>query len=363
MKKISRIGILTGGGDAPGLNAVIRAATKKAITHYGWKVLGIAESTTGFLEPEKNSWLDYAAVSGILQRGGTILGTTNKADPFNYPVEKDGKIVFEDVSDKVIEEIKKLKLDCLVAIGGDGTMKIAYKFFRKGVPIVGVPKTIDNDLLVTDATFGFETAVDIVMAALDKLHSIAESRDRVVVVEVMGRDAGWIALHAGIAGGADVILIPEIPYNIKAVVKKIEERAKYGANFSIVVVAEGAAPRGGETLYVDDTPGGMKRLGGAGERVQSQLGKYVDSDINLVVLGHLQRGGSPVAYDRVLSTRFGSAVIDLIAEGKFGHLVCLKGTDIISAPLEEAITGQKLVPPDYDLIETAKSIGISLGDE
>lgn len=364
MHKIERIGILTGGGDAPGLNAVIRAATKKAILRFGWKVLGIGDSMDGLLtKPEKNSWLDYSAVSGILPKGGTILGATNRGDPFNYPMKENGKVVMKDVSDLMIENIKKHKLDALVVIGGDGSMRIAYKFFQKGVPVVGIPKTIDNDLLVTDATFGFETAVNTVTECLDRLHSIAESKDRVVVVEVMGRDAGWIALYAGVAGGADVILLPEIPYDIKAVIRKIEERKSLNAHFTIIVIAEGAKPKGGEMSYLqEDSPGGMKRLGGAGEQLAEDLKKYVDSEVPLAVLGHLQRGGSPCSYDRVLATRFGSAAIDLVAQGKFGHIVCLSGSKISSAPLEDAIMGQKLVSKDYDLIQAARDIGVSLGD-
>lgn len=364
MVKIERIGILTGGGDAPGLNAVIRAATKKAILRHNWKVLGISDSMDGLLtKNEKNSWLDYSAVSGILQKGGTILGTTNRGDPFSYPFIENGKTVLKDVSDLMIENIRMNKLDALLVIGGDGSMRIAFKFFQKGVPIVGIPKTIDNDLLVTDATFGFETAVDTVTECLDRLHSIAESRDRVVVVEVMGRNAGWIALHSGIAGGADVILIPEIPYDIKAILQKIEDRKSYNARFTIIVIAEGAKPKGGETSYLqEDTPGGMKRLGGAGEQLVSALKKYVDSEVPLTVLGHLQRGGSPCSYDRVLATRFGTAAIDLIAEGKFGRIVCLSGSKITDAPIEEAIKGQKLVPENYDMLQAAKDIGISLGD-
>ena len=364
MVKIERIGILTGGGDAPGLNAVIRSAAKKAILRHGWKVLGIGDSMDGLLtKPEKNCWLDYSAVSGILQKGGTILGTTNRGDPFNYPFIENGKTFFKDVSDLMIENVKKLKLDALIVIGGDGSMRIAYKFFQKGVQIVGIPKTIDNDLLVTDATFGFETAVDTVTECLDRLHSIAESRDRVVVVEVMGRDAGWIALHSGIAGGADVILIPEIPYDVTAIVRKIENRKSHNARFTIIVIAEGAKSKGGETSYLpEETPGGMKRLGGAGEQLVQSLKKYVDSDVPLTVLGHLQRGGSPSSYDRVLATRFGAAAIDLIAAGKFGRIVCLSGSKITSAPIEEAIKGQKLIPADYDMLQVARDIGISLGE-
>ncbi|MBN2135465.1 MAG: ATP-dependent 6-phosphofructokinase [Acidobacteria bacterium] len=363
MANIKRIGVFTGGGDAPGLNAVIRAVTKKAIIKYGWKVLGIGQSTMGFLQPEKNVWLDYKSVSGILPKGGTILGTTNKGDPFNFPVEEDGKIVLKDVSQIIVDKIHEYKLDGIIAIGGDGTMRIAYKFYKMGIPIVGVPKTIDNDLLITDATFGFETAVNIVMEALDNLHSIAESRDRVVIVEVMGRDAGWIALHAGVAGGADVILIPEIPYHLKSVIRKIDERRGYGANFTVIIIAEGAVSAGGETSYLEEkAAGGMKRYGGAGALLKQNLERFIDSEVILTVLGHIQRGGTPCSYDRVLATRFGSAAADLMAEEKFGHIVCLKGTQISSAPMIDAASGQKFVPMDYDLLEAARSIGISLGD-
>jgi 6-phosphofructokinase 1 len=359
---IQRIGILTGGGDCPGLNAVIRAAVKTAINRYGWEVIGIEDGFEGLILPGKTRLLALADVRGILPRGGTILGTTNRADPFHYEVEVDGKVEVRDMSDVVMSRVAALGLDALVVIGGDGSLRITNELIAKGLRAVGVPKTIDNDLEGTSVTFGFDTAVNTAMDALDRLHTTAESHHRVMILEVMGRDTGWIALHAGIASGTDVILIPEIPYGIAAVAAKVRERNQRGARFSIVVVAEGARPIGGEAVYLAERErGGMRRLGGAGEMVAAQLKAEMDVEVRVTVLGHLQRGGSPTADDRLLGTCFGVYAVQTLAESQFDCMVAVQDDRLVTVPLAEAVGRQKFVPSDGYEIVTARAMGICLG--
>jgi 6-phosphofructokinase 1 len=357
-----RIGILTGGGDCPALNAVIRAAVKTSVG-FGWEVLGIEEGFNGLVQ-YKTRPMTAANVSGILHLGGTILGTTNSANPFCYPIPGEGGCIVEcDISGAVVENFRRLGLEALIVIGGDGTLNIAEKFYRKGIPLVGVPKTIDNDIEGTVTTFGFDTAVNTARDALDKLHTTAESHRRVIVVEVMGRHAGWIAVHSGIAGGADIILIPEIPYDIEKVAHSIMTRERLGKHFSIVVVAEGAFPKGGELTHAEAKPVGReRRLGGVGERVASAITELTGKETRLVVLGHLQRGGQPTTFDRVLGTRFGAAAARLVRKGAFGRMVALIPPDVESVPIREAIGRMKTVPIDNDIIEAAREIGIGFGD-
>jgi 6-phosphofructokinase 1 len=357
-----KIGILTGGGDCPALNAVIRAAVKASIG-YGWEVLGIEEGFNGLVQSKART-LTKASVSGILHVGGTILGTTNAANPFCYPtVGEDGRTVECDISDAVLRNFRALGLDSLIVIGGDGTLSIAEKFYKKGIPLVGVPKTIDNDIDGTVITFGFDTAVNTARDALDKLHSTAESHRRVIVVEVMGRHTGWIALDSGIAGGADVILIPEIPYDPARVAHSIMVREKLGKRFSIVVVAEGACPVGGKPVHMEDKHVGREqRLGGIGQSVAAEVAALTGKETRVVTLGHLQRGGSPTTFDRVLGTRFGAAAARLIRNGAFGRMVALVPPNVESVPIRDAIGRLKTVPPDNDQVESAREIGISFGD-
>lgn len=360
---IRRIGVLTGGGDCPGLNAVIRAAVKTAINEYDWEVLGIEDGFEGLIQPGKVRPLTAADVRGILPRGGTILGTTNRANPFHYEVETDAGVAVFDVSDDVVRHAQVLGIDALIVIGGDGSLRIAHELMQKGLKVVGVPKTIDNDLQGTVVTFGFDTAVNTAMEALDKLHTTAESHHRVIILELMGRDAGWIALKAGIAGGADVILIPEIPYDIEVVADKINTRNRRGAKFSIVVVAEGAKPVGGEAVYqAERQVGGERRLGGIGESLAVQLKGHCEAEVRVTVLGHLQRGGSPSAFDRLLATRFGAVAVHLVAQGKLGHMVALQDERIISVSIADAVAAQKFVPLDSDILLTAFGLDICLGN-
>ncbi|HEY5561268.1 MAG TPA: 6-phosphofructokinase [Clostridiaceae bacterium] len=363
-KEIKKIALLTGGGDCPGLNAVIRAVTRTAILKYGLEVVGYKFGYRGLYNNDLVP-LDLKTVSGILNRGGTILYSSNKDNLFDYQVEENGKMVKKDVSDVGVENMKKENIDVLVVIGGDGTLTSARDFARKGVNVIGVPKTIDNDLAATDYTFGFNTAIEIATEALDRLHTTAESHHRVMLLEVMGRNAGWIALHSGIAGSADAILIPEIPYDINSIVAKIQERGAMGRPFSVIVVAEGAMPKGGEVVVskiVEDSPDPI-RLGGIGNKLAYDLEKIIkDHEIRCTVLGHLQRGGDTSTYDRILSTRFGVAVVDLISEGKFGRMVRLKGDEISDVTLEEVIGNNKHVGLDSDLIKVARSIGTCFGD-
>jgi 6-phosphofructokinase 1 len=359
-----RIGILTGGGDCSGLNAVIRAAVKTAIIKYGWEVFGIENGFQGLLDNTPPRPLDFDAIRGILPKGGTILGTTNRSNPFAYPVSVRGKTLLKDCSHWIPRRLKAWKLDSLIVIGGDGSLSIAEKLHGMGVPLVGIPKTIDNDLSATETTFGFDTAVSTATDALDKLHTTAESHHRVMVVEVMGRDAGWIALVAGIAGGADVILIPEIPFQIAHVCAQVRRRAVMGRPFSIVVVAEGVCIKEGQQVIKEAAPPGTPtpRLGGIGDVVGRMIGLCSNMEVRVTVLGHLQRGGSPTAFDRVLSSRFGVAGVELLAAGRYGYMVRLQCGEITSVPLREAISRMKKVDPNGQLVATARALGISFGD-
>ncbi|ADI01891.1 MAG TPA: 6-phosphofructokinase [Syntrophothermus lipocalidus] len=358
-----RIGVITGGGDCPGLNAVVRAVTKSAINLYGWEVIGFEDGFKGLVE-NRYRILDLQAVSGILHRGGTILGTTNRDNPFNFLIEENGQKEFRDMSAVVLENLDRLGIDALVVIGGDGSLNIAYQLHQKGVKVVGVPKTIDNDLSATDLTFGFHTAVATAMDALDRLHTTAESHHRVMVLEVMGRYAGWIALAAGIAGGADVILIPEIPFKLEKICEKIEERTLTGKKFSIIVVAEGAKPEGGEMVVQKIVPESHDpvRLGGIGNKVGEEIERLTGKETRVTVLGHLQRGGSPNAFDRILSTRYGVAATKALKAGNYGSMVSLQGSAVTTVPLEDAIGELKKVPVDHEMIQVARAVGISFGD-
>lgn len=361
--KVKRIGILTGGGDCPGLNAVIRGVAKPAHDH-GLSVLGILDGFEGLVDG-KAIELYNKDVSGILARGGTILGSSNKGDPFHWPEEVDGKIKIVDRSKEALKHYEGWNLDVLIAIGGDGTMHISKKLSDMGMNIVGVPKTIDNDLEATDQTFGHDSAVYVLTEAIDRLHTTASSHHRVMVIEAMGRYAGWLALHGGIAGGADIILIPEIPFEWEAIYDKVIERNMLGKRFSIVCVAEGAKPKGGDiTVKAKD----IKRtdpvqLGGIAELVAKKISDNTGIETRYTVLGHLQRGGSPTPYDRILSTKFGTFAIELAIKKKFGRMVALKGADIVSVKIEDAIARQKLVKPNHQAVITAKAVGISFGTE
>lgn len=351
-KKGRRIGILTSGGDAPGLNAVIRAVVKTA-DHLGYEILGIEDGYEGLIGEPRYKILTSKDVRGLLPMGGTILGTTNKG-------HFSGKRIVGAENDpytEAFDNIKRLGLNGLVTIGGEGTQGIALELSRMGAPVLGVPKTIDNDLPGTDRTFGFDTALQVATDAIDRLHTTAASHDRVMVIEVMGRHVGWIALHSGIAGGADIILIPEIPFDIQKVAEKISERDRSGSTFSIVVTAEGACPRGGSQVYQS---GG--RLGGVGFMVTDQLGQITGKDCRCVVLGHLQRGGSPTPADRLLATRYGAAAVNAINDGITGEMVALRAQDIITVPLESVVGHLKTVRPHNDLIRTARGLGVSFGD-
>jgi phosphofructokinase-like protein len=362
-KRVRRIAVSTGGGDCPGLNAVIRAVVKTAINEYGWEVLGIEDGYDGLLgrEGARVRPLTMADVRGILPRGGTILGTSSRSNPFAMKVTIGDQAHVVDRSQEAVDRLDKLGVDVLVTIGGDGSMNIASQLQAQGVQMVGIPKTIDNDLQATDLTFGFDTALQTATEAIDKLHTTAESHHRVMVVEVMGRHAGWIALEAGIAGGADVILIPEIPYEPLAFCEKIAERNRSGSRFSIVVVAEGAMEVGGQPHYMETGPGGRSRLGGIGTHLAEQVAELAHVETRATVLGHLQRGGAPSSFDRLLGTRFGAAAVHLIAHGGFGRMVALRGQDIVDVPIADAIADLKLVPPDGELVRVARGLGISFG--
>ena len=352
---IKRIAILTGGGDAPGLNAVIRAAVKTAAS-LGWEVIGVEDGYEGLLGACKLRDLRPEMVRGLLPRGGTILGTTNRGSFGGSSSNLDG------ACDQAVANLRERNIDALVTIGGDGTQTIACNFHHRGFPVVGVPKTIDNDLESTDLTFGFDTALNVATDAIDRLHTTAESHDRVMVLEVMGRTAGWIALHAGIAGGADVILIPEIPFRIERVIDAINRREASGHQFSIIVVAEGAAPAGGSAQLLEaSVVGAAARFGGIGYEVGAAVRDRTGKDTRVVVLGHLQRGGQPTAFDRLLGTSLGSEAIQALAAGKSGCLVAVKGTELRTVPLDEVGGKVKNVPIDSYLVRTARSVGIEFG--
>jgi 6-phosphofructokinase 1 len=358
---IRTIGLVTGGGDAPGLNAVIRAVVKTAVTEYSLRVVGIEDSFEGLLGETRARELKPADVRGLLPRGGTILGTRNRG---NFVVRggPEGDSKPEEIFSEATENLKQLGIDALVVLGGEGTLGIAMEFDKLGFPVIGVPKTIDNDLAFTELTFGFVTALDIASEALDRLHTTAASHDRVMVLEVMGRHAGWIALHSGIAGGADVILIPEIPFSLKAVAAKIQERERCDSQFSIIVVAEGAREAGGLEIYQDaGDREHAPRLGGIGHHVARELEHLTGKETRCVVLGHLQRGGSPNAFDRMLATTYGSCAVRALMRGERGQMVALHAADIITVPLAKAIANIKTVPLDSQLIRTARDIGVSFG--
>ncbi len=375
MNKIRKIGIITGGGDCSGLNAVINGITKAAVKKYGIEVVGFTKGYHG-LYNNMNRPLGLKSVSGIMHEGGTILKSSNKDNLFNYRVVKqDGTIEYKDVSDEAIKNMKYLGVDALIVIGGDGTLTSARDFHRKGVPVVGVPKTIDNDLPATDVTFGYNTSLETITDALDKIHTTAFSHDRVMVVEVMGRNSGWLALEGGLAGSADVILLPEIPYDINAVVEKIRERDAFGRNFTIVVVSEGAKPKGGEQVVreiVEDSADSV-RLGGVGQQITDQLQKLVpEHEVRYTNLAYIQRGGITSQFDRALGLLFGVNAVDLLMNGGSGRMVQLKGRKITSIPLEEVVGGGevgetskgggKTVDPEGQYVQAAKAIGISFGE-
>jgi 6-phosphofructokinase 1 len=358
-----KIAVNTGGGDAPGLNAVIRGIVLAA-SRKGWEVFGIKYGYRGLVDAKQIVRLTPESVWDITNLGGTILGTVIKGDPFNYPRERgDGSIVEVDISDTIAENFKALGFGALIAIGGDGSMRIASKFLKKGIPVIGVPKTIDNDISSTDFTFGFDTAVNTATEAIDKLHTTAKSHDRVMVVEVMGRYAGWIALHSGISGSADVILIPEIPFDIEKVCNKIKQLALIDQNYAIVVAAEGAKPVGGDITIAEGIKTGTEvRLGGIGRKTAEEIMRRTGKETRNIVLGHLQRGGAPTTFDRLLSLRFGTAAVEFVEAGMFGNITALRSTEIVAVPIEEAIGKMKSIPMDSDILRTARSLGISFGD-
>jgi ATP-dependent phosphofructokinase / diphosphate-dependent phosphofructokinase len=360
VQPIKRLGILTGGGDAPGLNAVIRAVVKAA-SNSNIECVGLEDSFDGLIEPDRYRVLTPREVTGILRLGGTILGTRNTGNPFLSEVATSEGT--KHYADRAIETFHKMGLGALIAIGGDGTLEIAHEFGRLGIPIVGVPKTIDNDIVGTTNCFGFDTAVAFATDAIDRLHTTAEAHKRILIVEVMGRYAGWIAIYAGVAGGADAILIPEIPFDLSIVAERLRDRDKWGAKFSIVVVAEGAYPKGGRTSLIEEAHGTTaERLGGIGVRVCDDLARLTGKQTRSVVLGHLQRGGAPTSFDRVLATRFGGKAVELVKQGQFGTMVAFAPPDIIARPLADVVGKTKTVPMDSDLLLTAKALGVTFGD-
>jgi 6-phosphofructokinase 1 len=358
-----RIAISTGGGDAPGLNAVIRAAVLSAINR-GWEVLGIKRGFAGLLGEDEVVQLTKDSVRGIAHLGGTILRTTNRGNPFHYPRKRsDGTYEEIDRSGELIENARSFGIDAIITIGGDGSLAIAQKLHERGVHIVGVPKTIDNDVSLTYTTFGFDTAVNTAIEAIDKLHTTAESHDRVIVMEVMGRNAGFIALHSGVSGSADVVLLPEIPYSVEKICDKILARDRAGRKFSIVVAAEGAYPSGGEESTLGDSmPGQAKRVGGIAEKLAREIQDRTGKETRSLVLGHLQRGGAPTGYDRLLATRFGGAAVRAIADGAWGHMVALQTPHIVYVPFVDVLKEPKRVDANHDIVQTARSTGISFGD-
>ncbi len=356
-----KIGIVTGGGDAPGLNAVIRAVVRTAIRQYKMQVFGIEDSFEGLLGSMKIRELKTANVIGLLPRGGTILGTCNSGNFCRYSA--DGAVIYpEEPFDDALENMRQCGIEALVVVGGEGTLGIAEQFHKRGFPVVGVPKTIDNDLAATELTFGFMTAIDIATEALDRLHTTAESHNRVMILEVMGRNSGWIALHAGLTGSADVILIPEIPFVLERVVEAVKARDASGSRFTNIVVAEGASELDGEEIYLESgTDSKAKRLGGIGEHLRQKIEEATNKESRTVVLGHLQRGGSPNSFDRMLATNFGACAVHSLAEGELGRMVALKSSNVITVSLEEAIVDIKRVTLNTQIVRTARDIGISFG--
>src|SRR3989454_10009663 len=360
MPEIRRIGVLTGGGDAPGLNAVIRAVVKAA-SNSGIDCIGLEDSFDGLIETDRSRMLTPRDVTGILRFGGTILGTTNRGNPFAYPVTTSEGT--HDYSDRVVEMFHKMGLGALIVIGGDGTLAIAHQFCNRGIPIVGIPKTIDNDIVGTTNCFGFATAVAFATESIDRLHTTAEAHHRIMIVEVMGRYAGWIALYAGVAGGADAILIPEIPFDIDIVAERLRARDKWGAKFSILVVAEGAFPKGGSAVLQEAAnEKQVERLGGIGAQLCPAIAKLTGKQTRSVVLGHLQRGGAPPSFDRALATRFGGKAVELVRQEQFGTMVAFDPPDIIARQLEDVVGKIKTVPMDSDLLLTARALGVTFGD-
>jgi ATP-dependent phosphofructokinase / diphosphate-dependent phosphofructokinase len=363
LSKNGRIAILTGGGDCPGINAVIRAVAKKAILEHHLEVIGILDGFEGIIH-NRHRQLHFEDVSGIINLGGTVLGTSNIANPYRCPIKKNDILEFIDASKTAIANIQMLNIDCLVCIGGDGTLSIAYDLFKDGIPIVGIPKTIDNDIMGTDITFGFDSAVAIATEGLDRIRTTAQSHHRVMIMEVMGRNAGWIGLHAGIASGADIILIPEIPYNVDLIAEKVNERNKRGKRFTIVVISEGAKPQGGDIVVnriVKESTDPV-RLGGISFILGSQIEKATHVETRTVVMGHLQRGGVPTSFDRVLATRLGTRAIDIINDELYGYMVGVKGNSLIDVPMKSVAQGQRLISPNDPIVKAARSVGTSFGD-
>jgi phosphofructokinase-like protein len=360
--KLQRIGILTGGGDCPGLNAVIRSVAKPAMSHFNCKVIGILDGFEGLVEG-RNRELTPIDVLGIINQGGTILGTSNKGDPFHYPMGERANMRIVDASQQVLDHYRNLRLDVLFAIGGDGTQTIAHKLSQMGMNVIGVPKTIDNDLQATDLTFGHDSARAVATEAIDRLQTTASAHHRVMVMETMGRYAGWIALGAGVAGGADIILIPEIPFSWESVFRAVLKRSK-GARFSIVCVAEGAKPVGGDMSVkeLDKKRTDPVRLGGMGEHVAKRIEDETGLETRVTVLGHVQRGGSPTAFDRILATQFGSVALQAASAGEFDVMASLQHNMVVTVPLADAVGKQRVIPPDSQLLFAARAVGTCLGD-
>lgn len=360
---MKRIGILTGGGDCPGLNAVIRSVAKPAMTYFGATVIGIEDGFEGLVEGKMRE-LTPRDVGGIVNMGGTILGTSNKGNPFKYPIETPNGIEIVDYSQNAINNYRDWKLDVIIAIGGDGTMHIVDQFTELGLNFIGVPKTIDNDLSCTDMTFGYDSAVNVATEAIDRLHTTASAHHRVMIVEVMGRYAGWIALGSGLAGGADAILIPEVQFHWHKLYEHVLRRGKQGSRFSIVCVAEGAKPAEGDLVVKEQDKKRTDpiRLGGIGEYVGKKITENTGLETRVVVLGHVQRGGSPTPFDRILATKYGSMAVQLASEKKFGYMVSLHGTEVVPVPVKDAILKLRTVPLDSQLILAARSVGTCFGD-
>ena len=357
--------VLTGGGDCPGLNAVIRGIVKRAHYEKDWEIIGSIEAYNGVLnEPQEIIVLDSQTTSGIHVRGGTIIHTTNRGGPFAWPVHtKDGKVELVDRSDELLRRLEFLGVSAVISIGGDGSQKISQALYEKGLQIIGVPKTIDNDLDCTDFTFGFQTAVQIATEAVDKLVTTAASHNRVMILEVMGRDAGWIALHVAIAGGAEIALLPEFPYDINKVIQKIEARITKGKGFAIIVIAEGAKDQQGKVVCKAPTEAGYKnrRLGGVGHRLEYEIRERLNVDVRTTILGHVQRGGGPIAYDRILATMFGVSAFELVLAKKWGHMVAYKHPRVVAVPINKAIRRYNVIRKNDPLVHTANGLGISLG--